>query len=219
MRSLQLQSADLVVSLHSVGKASQRPEYGAEATAGESVRKAESWGIGRQGGALEIFSHPLPLWGIKGHSTWGPTDRERDLGCQPTPQSSAQYSGLWDALPIPGKENTKSALCICNERMGDKCSSCHPRIQSPDFWFASPCIAGEKAKESFYSSRKFGRRASEQSSNPESGSPERALGEHVSTLQRVDHRGWSKSSIGGESADGGWKKCSIDGESAERVSA
>ena len=103
--------------------------------------------------------------------------------------------------------------------MGDNCSSCHPRIQSPDFWFASPCIAGEKAKESFYSSRKFGRRASERSSNPESGSPERALGEHVSTLQRVDHRGWSKSSIGGESADGGWKKCSIDGESAERVSA
>ena len=162
-----------------------------------------------------MFSHPLSLWGIKGHSTWGPTDR----GCQPTPQSSAQSLGLWDAVPTLGKETTRSAVCSCNERLGDNCSSCHPRIQSPDFWFASPCIAGEKAKESFYSLRKFGRRASEQSSNPESGSPERALGEHVSTLQRVDHGGWSKSSVDGESADGGWTKCSSDGESAERVSA
>ena len=76
-----------------------------------------------------------------------------------------------------------------------------------------------KEKGSFYSRRKFGRRASEQSPNPESGSPERALGEHFSTLQEVDHRGWSKSSVDGESADGGWTKCSSDGESAERVSA
>ena len=38
-------------------------------------------------------------------------------------------------------------------------------------------------------------------------------------VQGVDHGGWSKSNIDGESADGGWKKCSIDGESAERVSA
>jgi hypothetical protein len=106
-------------------------------------------------------------------------------------------------------------------RLGDNCSSCHPRIQSPEFCFAFPCIAGEEVKESFYSTRKFGRRASEQSSNLESGLPGRAPGEHVSTLQGVDHGGWSKSSIDGESAERA-SVCSANGfrvRSTESTSA
>ena len=181
------------------------------------MERAESWGIGRQGGALKIFPHPLFLSGI--HSAWGPTDPDQDWGCQPTPQPSAQYSHLWGDSPTLSVESIRSALCNCDKLLGEYCLSCHPQIQSPDFWFASPCIVGEKEKGSFYSSREFGQRASERSSIPESGSPERALGEHVSTLQGLDHGGWSKSSVDGESADGVWTKFSIDGESAERVSA
>ena len=139
--------------------------------------------------SLKMLPHPLSLWGIMGHSAWGPTDPDRDWGCQPTPQPSAQYSHLWGDSPTLRVESTKSAFCSCNERMGVNCSSCHSQLQSPDCWFASPCLAGEKAKESFYSRRRFGRRASEQSSNPESGSPERALGEcNMRFTRALTHR-------------------------------
>ena len=137
---------------------------------------------------LKMFPHPLLLLGIKSHSAWGPTDPDRDWGCQPTPQPLAQYSHLWGDSPTLRGKSSRSALCNCNELLGEYCSSCHSQLQSPDFWFASPCLAGEKAKESFYSRRKFGRRASEQSSNPESGSPESTRGTRFSAAESRPRR-------------------------------
>ena len=63
-------------------------------------------------------------------------------------QSSAQTSSLWNDLPTRGKETTRSALCSCDVRLGDNCSSCHPADSVPRVLFCFPlhCRRGSKRK-------------------------------------------------------------------------